>query len=114
LSLASKPSGSSPRAALDDALRTAARLVRAEDMMARLTSTTLIFMLRGTGDADAQRVARRLEGVISGTHPRSTADQTEVHAASIERAAGVEIEGVIAALVADLRERRTAPARTSA
>jgi PleD family two-component response regulator len=106
--------GGAARAAVDEALRTAARLVRAEDMIARLTSTTLIFMLRGAREADAERVARRLEGVIAGTQPRATIDHSEVRAAAIERAPGVEIERVIAALVAELRQRRAETARTTA
>lgn len=117
LSLAPKAdglAGPTARAALDEALRTAARLVRAEDMIARLTATTLIFMLRGTDETDAARVARRLEGVVAGTQPRATLDHSDICAAAIERAPGVEIERVIAALVADLRQRRKEAARTTA
>jgi PleD family two-component response regulator len=117
LSLAPKGeglSGAAARAALDEALRTAARLVRAEDMIARLTATTLIFMLRGTCGADAGRVARRLEGVIAGTQPRTVLDQSVVRAAAIERAPGAEIERVIAALVTEFRQRREDGARTRA
>ncbi len=117
LSLAAKGeslAAGAARAGLDEALRTAARLVRAEDMIARLTSTTLVFMLRGTGGDDAERVARRLEGVIAGTQPRATLDHAEVRAAAVERPKGVEIERVIASLVAELRQKRTQAARTSA
>ncbi len=117
LSLAPK-SDSAPaaasRAVLDEALRTATRLVRAEDMIARLTATTLVFMLRGTREADADRVARRLEGVVTGTQSRMTLDHSDVSAAAIEREPGVELERVIAALVAELRQRRKAAARTTA
>ncbi|MFN0023064.1 MAG: hypothetical protein ACKVS5_04120 [Parvularculaceae bacterium] len=103
------------KSALDDALRTATRLVRAEDMIARLTASTLIFMLRGTVGEDAGRVARRLEGVIAGTQARTTLDIADVRAAAIERAPGVEIERVVAALVSQLRKRSPAAAtRTSA
>jgi PleD family two-component response regulator len=106
--------GGAARAAVDEALRTAARLVRAEDMIARLTTSTLVFMLRGARQTDAERVARRLEGVIAGTQPRTMADHSDVRAAAIERAPGVEIERVIAALVAELRQRRVEAARTTA
>jgi len=102
------------RAALDDAIRTAARLIRAEDMIARLTATTLVFMFRGTCGEDADRAARRLEGVIVGTQPRSAVDHLDVRAAAIERANGVEIERVIAALVAELRHKRNQAVCTSA
>lgn len=111
LTLAPKAEGVSTaasRLALDEALRTAARLVRAEDMIARLTATTLVVMLRGTTAADAERVAHRLEGVIAGTQSRASLDHADVFAAAIERHPGVEIERVIAALVADLRGRRRA------
>lgn len=117
LSLAPKtdaPSSGATRAMVDEALGTAARLVRAEDMIARLTATTLIFMLRGAREADAERVARRLEGVIAGTQPRAMKEHSDVRAAAIERAPGVEIEGIIAALVAELRQRRRDAARTTA
>ncbi len=111
---ADTPYSVTTRATVDEALRTAARLVRAEDMIARLTATTLIFMLRGARETDADRVARRLEGVIAGTQPRATIDHSDVLAIAIERAPTVEIERVIAALVAELRQRRNASARTTA
>lgn len=104
----------SARLALEEALRTSVRLVRAEDMITRLTTTTLILMLRGARGEDAEKVARRLEGVIAGTQPRSIHHRAEVHAAAHERPRGVEIERMIAALVADLRQRNIASARSSA
>mgnify|MGYP000389071680 CR=1 FL=1 len=94
------------RGLFDEALRTAGRLVRAEDMIARLTTTTFIVMLRGTRRGDADRVARRLEGVVTGVQPRATLDLWDVRASALERAPGMEFERVIAALVADLRSRR--------
>ncbi len=94
------------RATVDEALRTATRLVRAEDMIAKLTTTTIIVMLRGTTGTDAERVARRLEGVVTGVQPRATLDLLEVSASAIERAPGLELERVIAGLVAQLRQRR--------
>lgn len=117
LSLASKSSGPAapaPSVALDEALRTAARLVRAEDMIARLSNTTLIFMMRGVRQSDADRVARRLEGVIAGTQPRATLDHSDVCAAAVERGANAEIERAVAALIAELRQRRKEAARTIA
>jgi PleD family two-component response regulator len=94
------------RALLEEALRTAGRLVRAEDMIAKLTTTTLVVMLRGTPRGDADRVARRLEGVVTGVQPRATLDLWDVRATALERAPGMEFERVIAALVASLRSRR--------
>jgi hypothetical protein len=63
-------------------------------------------MLRGTRGVDAERAARRLEGVITGVQPRATSDLWEVRASAVERAPGMELERVIAALVADLRQRK--------
>lgn len=94
------------RSLFDEALRTAARLVRAEDMIARLEATTFVVMLRGTRGGDAERVARRLEGVVTGVQPRATLDLLDVRASAVERLPGTEFERVIAALVADLRGRR--------
>lgn len=108
------PGGAATRPEAEEPLRTAARLVRAEDMIARLTATTLIFMLRGVCESDAERVARRLEGVIGGTRPRASVGHPDVCAAAIERREGVELERVIAALVAELRARRMADSRTTA
>lgn len=105
----SPKAGTDPAAArglLDEALRTAGRLVRAEDMIAKLTTTTFIVMLRGTRRDDADRVARRIEGVVTGVQPRATLDLWDVRASAVERAPGMEFERVIAALVADLRSRR--------
>lgn len=98
------------RASVEEALRTAARLVRAEDMIAKLTTTTIIIMLRGVTGSDAERVARRLEGVVTGVQPRATLDLLDVSASAIERAPGLELERVIAGLVAELRRRRKMPA----
>jgi PleD family two-component response regulator len=108
LTLSPKPGAdaAAARSALDEALRTAARLVRAEDMIAKLTASTFVVMLRGTRGVDAERAARRLEGVITGVQPRATSDLWEVRASAVERAPGMELERVIAALVADLRQRK--------
>lgn len=108
------PPSAASRSALEEAHRTAARLVRAEDMIARLNATTIIFMLRGANEGDAGRAARRLEGVVAGIQPRATLDHSDVCAAAIERGPGVEIERVIAALLAELRQRRKEAARTTA
>lgn len=89
--------------ALNDALRTAAKLVRAEDMIARLTPTTLVFMLRGAKAAEGAHVAERLQGVIGGTILRSTLEIASVKAAAVERKVGDDIETTIASLLRALR-----------
>lgn len=98
--------GKGVAAALGDALRTAAKLVRAEDMIARLTPTTLIFMLRGATGAESMNVAERLQGVIAGTLLRSTLEIANVRAAAIERKPGEDIETAIAGLLRALRDAR--------
>ncbi len=85
--------------AMTDVARTAARLVRAEDMIAKLSAGKLIVMLRDARERDAARVAARLEGVISGTLHRSKPEVARVMAAAIERAAGDDLETVIARLL---------------
>lgn len=88
---------------LDEALRTAGRLVRAEDLIAKLTQTTLIVLLRNTRADEAARVAARLEGVISGTLRRSTLKIAVVKAASVIRAPSEDLETTIARLYRSLR-----------
>lgn len=94
--------------ALNEAVRTASRLVRAEDMIAKLTPGTLVFLLRGPKEADARRIAARLEGVIAGTLLRSTLDIAEISAAAVERRPRDDIETTIAAVVRALRSDRSA------
>jgi hypothetical protein len=94
--------------ALNDALRTAARLVRAEDMIAKLTPTTLILLIRNVRARDSLRIAERLDGVISGTLGRATLDIAQISAAAIERDPGDSIETAIAALVRQLRVHKNA------
>lgn len=94
--------------ALNEALRTASRLVRAEDLIAKLSTRTLVFLLRGAREAEAQRIAARLEGVIAGTLLRSTLDIAEISAAAVERGAGDDIETTIASLIRSLQGGRAA------
>ena len=85
--------------AMAEVARTAARLVRAEDMIAKLSAGKLIVMLRDARERDAARIAARLEGVISGTLHRSKPEIARVMTAAIERAAGDDLETVIARLL---------------
>jgi len=88
---------------LDDAARTAARLVRAEDLIAKLTSDTLVLLLRNTREPDAARAASRLEGVISGTLERAALKSSHVRARGVERAKGEDFETALARLIRSLR-----------
>jgi hypothetical protein len=95
-------------AALNESLRTATRLVRAEDMITKLTPTMLILMMRNVQARDAVRIAERLEGVIAGTLVRSALEIAQVSAAAMERGAGDSIETTIAALVRQLQVQQSA------
>lgn len=92
--------------------RTAARLVRAEDMIARLSAGKLIVMLRNAREREAARVAARLEGVIEGTLHRSKPEIARVSTAAIERAAGDDLETVIARLL-KLQQSQSIPAQAT-
>lgn len=89
-------------AALAQSIRTAGRILRAEDMIARLSSNALIVMLRGVRQQDARAVADRLEGVIGGSLPRALVADG-VASAAIQRHPGDDIEQTIAALLRALR-----------
>lgn len=95
-------------AAISDALRTAARLVRAEDMLVRLTPTTFAILLRHTQASEAAAIAARIEGVIAGTLRRSTLDIANISTAAIERNANDDLEHTIARLLHSLRPRAAA------
>jgi hypothetical protein len=91
-------------AALADAQKIIVRIVRAEDLVARLTQTTLVLMTRGAGAADAARIAERIEGVLAGTLMRSALDIARIDAAAVERAPGDGVETTVAALIRKLNE----------
>ncbi len=92
--------------ALLEAQRTASRLVRAEDMIARLTPTTLVVLTRGANGREAAKIAERLEGVIAGTLLRATLDIARIDSAAVERAIGDSVETCVAALIRRLRSIR--------
>lgn len=94
--------------ALHEAQRTVSRLVRAEDLIARLSPTTIVVMARGVGAAEAARIAERLEGVIAGTLLRTTLDIARVDAAAVERTKGDGVETTVAALIRKLQAFRDA------
>lgn len=85
--------------ALNDALRTVKRIIRAEDLISKLTPTTLVFLMRNASEDEAAKIAARLEGVIAGTLMRSTLEIARVSAAGVERRSGDDIETTIARLI---------------
>lgn len=88
---------------LGDALRTATKLVRAEDLLVKLSPTTIAVMARGADASNAAAIAERLEGVISGTLMRSTLEVAKVSAVGVARTPGDGIETVIANVMRKLR-----------
>ncbi len=83
----------------DDMVRTAGRLVRAEDLIAKFAPGKIVIMMRDVRESDAQRAAARLEGVIAGTLDRAALERAEISASAIERRAGEDVESVIAGLI---------------
>lgn len=94
--------------ALGEVQRTVSYIVRAEDLIARLTSTTLVLMAKGADARDGERIAARIEGVIAGTLLRSTLEIARVDAAAVERADGEGLETAVAGLIRKLRDSRGA------
>jgi hypothetical protein len=98
-----RSAGAGEEPPLDDTVKTAARLVRAEDLIAKVTADTLVLLLRNTREAEAARVASRLEGVISGTIQRASLKTCHVKARGVERAAGEGLETALGRLIRSLR-----------
>jgi GGDEF domain-containing protein len=98
--------GAVDRGAANDALGRAAhtigRIVRAEDMLAKLSSRTLVLMAPGARVDDAERMAERIEGVVGGTLARETLESMQIRVGAIERAEGHTIEESIAALIRNI------------
>ncbi|MEZ5919904.1 MAG: hypothetical protein R3C60_00995 [Parvularculaceae bacterium] len=93
-------------AALREATRTVTRLIRAEDMISRLSSNMVVIMLPGVCADDAERIAKRLEGVVAGTLTRATLDLATINTASTSYAPGISLESAIAELMRVLKSRR--------
>ncbi|MCB2096468.1 MAG: hypothetical protein KDE05_02445 [Parvularculaceae bacterium] len=89
--------------AIVEAIRTASRILRAEDLIARLSPATFAVLLRGVREHDARRIAERLEGVISGSLPRATTANAERTSAAVQRHPGEDVEETIAALFRALK-----------
>lgn len=95
-------------AAISEAIRTASRILRAEDMIARLAQGSLVVMLRGAREHEARRIAERLEGVIGGSLPRSMLAGATIAAGAVQRHPGDDLEETIAALFRSLRSGASA------
>lgn len=92
-------------AALNEALRTVAKLVRAEDLITKLTPSMMVISVRGANATDAAKIAERLEGVIGGTLTRSAHGVTEVLTATATREPDEHLETNVARLLRDLRSK---------
>lgn len=85
--------------ALARAAHTVCRIVRAEDMVARLSSRTLVLLAPGARADDAERIAGRIEGVVGGTLARETLARAHVRVGAIECARDCAIEDALATLM---------------
>lgn len=94
----------------EEALRTVLRVVRAEDVIARMSSKTLVLLFRNTMEHEAARIAGRLAGVAAGTMSRAAPHCAT--AVAIERRNGDPLRTSVAALIeamkADASTRRRA------
>lgn len=113
LGFAAGDGADSAGAALNEALRTAAKLVRAEDLVTRLTPSMMVVSARGAGAADAAKIAERLEGVIGGTLTRSAHGVSEVRTATATRAPHEDLETSVASLLRALRPKANTAASVS-
>ncbi|MCB2113190.1 MAG: hypothetical protein KDD85_06540 [Parvularculaceae bacterium] len=86
-----------------EAAKTASRILRAEDMIARLAPGSLVVLLRGVKESEARRIAERLEGVIGGSLPRAAIAGAEIAVGAVQRHPGDDLEETIAALFRNLR-----------
>lgn len=84
--------------------RAVADVVRAEDMTAALDEEMLVVLLPSTGLEDAREVARRIEGVVSGSVVRATPGIARIGALAVERRAGDRLEETVSQLVAGLND----------
>lgn len=105
LEFAAGDGSDSAGAALNEALRTAAKLVRAEDLITKLTPSMMVISVRGANATDATKIAERLEGVIGGTLTRSAHGVTEVLTATATREPDEHLETNVARLLRDLRSK---------
>ncbi len=92
-------------------LRQAARIIgkvtRAEDMVSRISADVFAVLCPATTEADAQRIALRIEGVLTNTAFSRRADHSpvalNVTTAAIERSEGVAIAETVAEAMSRLR-----------
>jgi PleD family two-component response regulator len=92
--------------AMRETAKTVRRIVRAEDLVARLTPRALGVLLRGASAGEAERIAERVEGVVGGSLRRSPQGVVEIAAAGGQRCAGDALETVLARLVRQSHARR--------
>jgi PleD family two-component response regulator len=84
------------------------RLVRAEDLVGRLSSSLLAIAMRAATGEIGARVAERLEGIISGSISRAAGVKSIV-AMAVEREAETSLETCLARLIRLQRDKVAAP-----
>lgn len=93
-----------------EAARLIKRLTRAEDCVGRISSDAFLVLQSATPEADAERAARRIAGVIANTMFRSRGGKklfsVAAATAAIERRGGERLEETVSAVLAQLKAAR--------
>ncbi|MEZ5916271.1 MAG: hypothetical protein R3C40_01650 [Parvularculaceae bacterium] len=84
--------------AVGRAIKTVARIIRAEDMVARLTPTMLV-VLASTTEKNSTKIAERLDGVVSGTLSRAIIEQSRITTQYVVRTQNESVEESLARLI---------------
>lgn len=87
------------------AVKTARRVVRSEDLLTRLAPGFLSIVCAGTIEADAHRIASRLDGVLRGAVGRAGGQHQDLRVAAVSVEPGERLEESLARLMANVRER---------
>lgn len=95
-----------------DVVRMARRLVRAEDLVGRMSRTLMVIAMRGVDGGDGARAAERLEGVISGSLGRVSGMRC-VRALALEREPETSLETSLARLIRLDRDSAATPRTAS-
>ncbi len=89
--------------AVSQAIKTAARIIRAEDMVARLTPTMLI-ILASTTEKNSAKIAERLDGVVSGTLSRAIIEQSRITTRFVVKKQNESVEESLARLIGAIKK----------
>lgn len=116
--LSAGPRDAAPdRRALRQAARLINRVIRAEDLVARIAQDKFIVLCPATTATDARAAASRIEGVLSNTAFRGADDAcpyaVTAHTHVLARAPGASIEECVAALLKQAQDKGAVKANRS-